>query len=521
MTISTTLLFSRAVNLMGQQQSELAALQEKVATGKELVRPSDSPDLAVNIARIKTTIGEMDAFSESLNKVNDRLRIEEAYIEGSKDILIKIKQLALQGANASMSGNDREVLATEIDELVAEMKNLANGTDANGNFLFGGSRVATPPYVEDDQGVIRYQGDTVRPQLDFTANRRSQIGRNGLDVFTPILSGESIDAVPGIYRLELNGNVESGDIHQVAINGNQFDVTVQPGDTREQVLERLSYEINESSELEFVTAEVVDGALVVHSNDGHALNFRTGSQNTTSSLNDLDVTSSNSLDGSVYTAQLSGTMETGDALRFTIGSRSFTYHINGAEGEAATPGASDIVAAAVNAATNSGLFNQSVGITADGDDIVITNRRDQVGVVRVEAIERTSINNQSMTVSLTQEPTPELPERVEFFESLQEVSRLLRSNDQEAVQGKLAHLDQMLDTVTLSMADIGSEMSSIEDELDINASLKLELETTLSGQEDLDFTTAITELQAKMMSLEAAQASFAKISQLSIFDYIR
>ena len=71
------------------------------------------------------------------------------------------------------------------------------------------------------------------------------------------------------------------------------------------------------------------------------------------------------------------------------------------------------------------------------------------------------------------------------------------------------------------MADIGSEMSSIEDELDINASLKLELETTLSGQEDLDFTTAITELQAKMMSLEAAQASFAKISQLSIFDYIR
>ena len=34
MTISTTLLFSRAVNLMGQQQSDLAALQEKLATGK-------------------------------------------------------------------------------------------------------------------------------------------------------------------------------------------------------------------------------------------------------------------------------------------------------------------------------------------------------------------------------------------------------------------------------------------------------------------------------------------------------
>ena len=46
MTISTTLLFSRAVSLMGQQQSDLASLQEKVATGKRasealrLTRPS-------------------------------------------------------------------------------------------------------------------------------------------------------------------------------------------------------------------------------------------------------------------------------------------------------------------------------------------------------------------------------------------------------------------------------------------------------------------------------------------------
>ena len=59
------------------------------------------------------------------------------------------------------------------------------------------------------------------------------------------------------------------------------------------------------------------------------------------------------------------------------------------------------------------------------------------------------------------------------------------------------------------------------DEISINEDLKLQLEATLSGQEDLDYASAITELQAKMMSLEAAQSSFAKISQLSVFDYIR
>ena len=133
MTISTTLLFNRAVSLMGRQQTALAELQEKVSTGKELVRPSDSPELAVNIARIKSSIGEMDAFKSSLNAVNDRLRIEESYLDGAKDVLIKLKQLTLQGANASMSGRDKEVLALQVDELIAMQANLGqNISDAKG-----------------------------------------------------------------------------------------------------------------------------------------------------------------------------------------------------------------------------------------------------------------------------------------------------------------------------------------------------------------------------------------------------
>jgi flagellar hook-associated protein 3 FlgL len=113
MTISTTLLFSRAVDLMSKQQSELASIQEKISTGKELVRPSDSPELAVNIARIKSSIDEIDSYKESLNTVNDRLRIEETYLSGAKDALISMKQLAIQGASATTSGRDREVLALE------------------------------------------------------------------------------------------------------------------------------------------------------------------------------------------------------------------------------------------------------------------------------------------------------------------------------------------------------------------------------------------------------------------------
>jgi flagellar hook-associated protein 3 FlgL len=49
---------------------------------------------------------------------------------------------------------------------------------------------------------------------------------------------------------------------------------------------------------------------------------------------------------------------------------------------------------------------------------------------------------------------------------------------------------------------------------------KITLKKALSNVEDLDMAAAITQMQKQMVSLEAAQASFAKISQLTLFKYI-
>ena len=155
MTISTSLFFSKAVSLMSQNQTDLATMQEKVATGKEIVRASDGVDKALNISRLKANIGKLDAYEQSLNLVGDRLRIEESYLQGTSDTLTEIKTLVIQGANASYNIEDRKVIALQIEELVNEIQSLANGADVNGNYLFGGTRTRTQPYQADSAGIIR------------------------------------------------------------------------------------------------------------------------------------------------------------------------------------------------------------------------------------------------------------------------------------------------------------------------------------------------------------------------------
>ena len=529
MTISTTLLFSRAVDLMSKQQTELASIQEKISTGKELVRPSDSPELAVNVARIKSSIDEIDSYKNSLNTVNDRLRIEETYLSGSKDALISLKQLAIQGASATTSGKDREVLALETDELISAMKNLANGTDANGNYLFAGSRVKTMPYNEDVDGTIRYQGDSFNQSIDFNANRRSSLGRNGLDIFKPVLSGQIMEPTPSIYEVNMTGTLEVGDSFMLEIDGHEFTATIKPGQTRQSLLDNFAVQVNESvlsGGLVGIEARVVDEQLQIYGVDGFNHSVLVDSSNAEAKpVDDMIASIETDEESGVSQLTLDGTMEIGDKIHLSIGSRSFSYVITGDEGlnNDKSPQAA-VLQAFTNAVNASGLFSQSATIALDPlnpEQVQVSALRENIGLVQFESEDRTAINDQSIQVNLVQQPTPPIPERVEFFESLQEFSHFLRNGTQDQIQSKLDHFDQMLDIVTLSLADIGSEMGSLEDEITINEDLKLQLKTTLSGEEDLDLASAITKMQAQMMSLEAAQASFAKISQLSLFDYIR
>ena len=417
MTISTSLFFSKAVSLMSQNQSDLATMQEKVATGKEIIRASDGVDKALNISRLKSNIGKLDSYEKSLNLVGDRLRIEESYLQGTSDILTQIKTLTIQGANATYSTSDRAVIALEIEELVKEIQSLANGADVNGNYTFAGTRVKTQPYQEDEAGIVRYRGDQVETSINLTDTRTTTIGRSGPDVFQSIFTGDRINVVPGIYDLSMGSNVTVGDRFSMTIDGHEFQYTAHAGDNGFSVAQQFFNAIQNKidlSELDNLTVALDGTALKITTTDGSA----------------RDIT------------------------------RSSTKIIGGTSGVA-------------------------------------------------------------VPVDPTQAPDIGRPEKMEFFETLHSVVSVMRVGSQDDIQSKLNDIDQMIDQATLGLADIGVERSSIDSELDLNGELKATLKASLSSEEDLDYASAITKLQAKMMALEAAQSSFAKISNLSIFNYLR
>ncbi|MDH4046647.1 MAG: flagellin, partial [Gammaproteobacteria bacterium] len=85
--------------------------------------------------------------------------------------------------------------------------------------------------------------------------------------------------------------------------------------------------------------------------------------------------------------------------------------------------------------------------------------------------------------------------------------------------GSILGLDQALGKILDVRTQVGSRLSAIESQGDSNSAFALTVQDTLAQLEDLDYAEALSRLSLQMTTLEAAQQSFIRTQQLSLFNY--
>ena len=183
MKISSTQYFAQTTQQLGDIQASLSKTQMQLSSGKKITKPSDEPDKAAVVSRLQSAIARQQSYQETLKTANTRLTTEETTLKSASDVLSRIKELSTQAASDTLGAQDRQGIALEIDTLREQLLSLANTQDANGNYLFAGSRADQPAFGKDAQGRVMYQGDQARMQVNIGDSRRMNLNRPGSDVF--------------------------------------------------------------------------------------------------------------------------------------------------------------------------------------------------------------------------------------------------------------------------------------------------------------------------------------------------
>lgn len=99
-------------------------------------------------------------------------------------------------------------------------------------------------------------------------------------------------------------------------------------------------------------------------------------------------------------------------------------------------------------------------------------------------------------------------------------ARVLADADQ-AIEAAIGQLRSGIEHLGLQRARIGAQYNAADIQSEALARKELLLAETRSGIEDADIAEVISKLQSLLVNRDAAQQVFAKLSQQSLFDYLR
>lgn len=111
--------------------------------------------------------------------------------------------------------------------------------------------------------------------------------------------------------------------------------------------------------------------------------------------------------------------------------------------------------------------------------------------------------------------------RVDMFKVMLDFATALKGNDRDGVELALSELRTVSSNLSKNLVDNGLRQDLVEQRREIGEDKIVIYKGLLSDARDVDYATAVTQLSSDMLALEAAQSTFAKVSQLSILNFIR
>ena len=184
MRISTAQYYKTNADQLQTRQNKVAEVQAKLGSGKQLLHPSENPSKADLISRLESGKERQAVYGKNVDAAQTRLTSEEAVLTSMTQIMQRVTELTVQGGNDTLAPEDRAVIAAEVKALRDELLNLANTQDISGNYIFSGNKVQVPAFVESSSGVVTYNGDHGRLQINVSDVRRLSINTIGPELFS-------------------------------------------------------------------------------------------------------------------------------------------------------------------------------------------------------------------------------------------------------------------------------------------------------------------------------------------------
>jgi flagellin len=363
MTINTNVASLNAQRNLGRSQGMLNQSLERLSTG---LRINSAKDDAAGLAISERFTTQIRGLNQAVRNANDGISLAQTAESALGELtnnLQRIRELAVQSANATNSSSDRAALDAEVQQRIAEIDRIASQTSFNGQKVLDGT------FGNAQFQIGANVGETISVSLN-TGVRASQIGQiaektggavgtgqlNAGGLTIKVGQSEFISVGASVAGTANGQSISSAYAKAEAINSSNvagLNATAQNSIAETAAFDTVTlgtgggvnYELTVNSQV--VLAETTDGAVITANDVAAAVNLNTGVTGVTATvdaatgiitfdtLDGRDITISETVDFAGGTTDGSGTGVNTDVETTTKGtvtlSANETIQLGGAQ----------------------------------------------------------------------------------------------------------------------------------------------------------------------------------------------
>lgn len=418
MRISNAHIFNLANKSMADANQAILKTQEQLSTGKRVLTAADDPVAATRIQQLNNNLSIIDQYNKNIAIAENNLSLQESTLRSSNNLLQRVEEIAIQAGNtATLTTGDYAALAAEVDSRLAELVNIGNTRNSNGDYIFAGYKSDSPAFEGDSINGYRFVGDEGQKNIKIDNNTTIATSDSAKSFFVDVPSGN-------------NSVITSANPN----NRSNPPVSISIG----QVVDQVAYD-------EFYPEDIV-----IQFND------------------DSDVVPA--------------------AKNFTVTERSTGKII---EANHLYTNGEELVYNGVSIRISGNPASADSGSGLAGDQIFVD-----------------STNTQDVMTTLI---------RLRDAMTAHDGSAESRERIDNIVASSITNLSYAQESISETVTIIGARNNTLESTKELHLDSELVSKEILSEIGDLDYAEASTRLSQQTLILQAAQASFLRVSELTLF----
>ena len=185
MRITNNMMTNNFLSSLNKSLQRESNLQEQLADGKAIHRPSDDPIKTVRSLRYNTSLALNDQYTQNAQDAQSWMTTTDSAMSDLSSIMISIKEKIVQASDGSNPQAAVQAIGTDVDGLLNQIVNLGN-TKIGDRYVFGGQQDKIPPFTRTGD-TITYNGDLNKISMPIQPGvvnpTQDSVNLTGQDVF--------------------------------------------------------------------------------------------------------------------------------------------------------------------------------------------------------------------------------------------------------------------------------------------------------------------------------------------------